>query len=503
MDTNYFDVVVCGPDLAGLVAAALLCRRGMRVLLCGHDRIPPTLAAGPYLLAREPGLLPPPDSESVARVIRELGLTQVIRRRAPALQPSLQLVFPHGRVEFGPDPERVAAELRREFPADHDTVEQTLARLRNTSSILDPLLGSDITLPPQGFWERRDVARIQGQLPSADDDWLAPLPAYHPMRAGLAALGSLSSGFSPGDLGGMIQARAYDVGRRGLFHLGSAADLRALFRTKIESFSGEVREKVTPTELVWRRGRLTGLRVRPRNETIGFGRLIWASSAASLLALSGTEAPRRLRDIAAGIRPACFRYTLCLLVRPEAIPEGMGPRVLAVRDPAKPMLEDNALCIIVGPPLAREPQQVPVWVDCLVPATAGASVGYLAVVRARVREELSRLMPFFERHLWVMASPHDGLPPEMGLPVSGSQQEPAPVAPVPMTAALSCDLPRMLGVGGAPSATGLSNLFLAGSENLPGLGREGEFVSAWSVAHLIANPDRRQPRRREILIEDI
>jgi hypothetical protein len=499
VDTNYFEIVVCGPDLAGLVAAALLSRRGMRVLLCGHDRIPQFFSAGPYSLAREPGLLPPPDSESVARVMRELGHTQVIRRRAPALQPSLQFIFPQGRVEFGPDPERVAAELRREFPADHEAIEHMLARLRNTSSILDPLLGSDVSLPPQGFWEKRDVARIHSQLPGVDEDWMAPLPAYHPIRAGLAALGALSGGFSPGDLGGMIQARAYDAGRRGVFRLGSGAELRALFEDKIEGFSGEVREKVVPSELIWRRGRLTGLRVRPRHETIGFGRLIWASSVSSLLTLCGSEASRRLREIAGAIRPACFRYTLCLLVRPEAIPEGMGPRVIAVRDPAKPMLEENALAVTIGAPLPRELQHVPVWVECLVPATAGASVGYLAVVRARVREELSRLLPFFERHLWVLASPHDGLAPEIGIPVGPG--EPAPIPPVPMGAALSCDLPRMLGVGGAPSGTGIPNVLVANSENLPGLGREGEFVAAWSAARLIA-PDRRQPRRREILIED-
>ena len=37
MDTNFYDVVVCGSELTGLVAAALLGRRGFRVLLIGHD----------------------------------------------------------------------------------------------------------------------------------------------------------------------------------------------------------------------------------------------------------------------------------------------------------------------------------------------------------------------------------------------------------------------------------------------------------------------------------
>jgi phytoene dehydrogenase-like protein len=505
LDTNYFEVVVCGPDLAGLIAAALLSRRGQRVLLCGHDRQPATFQAGPYTLVREPGLLPPPDAEPVARVMRELGHAQVIRRRAPALQPGLQIIFPQHRIAVGSDPEANSAELRREFPSDCAVLEETLARLRNSSAALDPLLGSDITLPPEGFWERRDVGRIQSQLPPLDADWLAALPPYHPMRAGLAALAALTSGFSPGDITAMTQARAFDGARRGVFRLGGGGgDLRALFTDKLESFSGEVRERLVPHELVWKRGNVAGLRARPRGETIGLGRLVWAGSSALLLALCGDAAPRRLRETAAAIRPACYRYTLCLLLRLEALPEGMGARVLSVRDPEKPILEDNALHITVGAPLPRQPNRIPVWVECLVPASAAESLGYLAVIRARVREELARLLPFYDRHLWVLASPHDGLPPELGAEATG--EKPAaldPVPPTPMAPALSCDLPRMLGVGGAPLATGISNIHLASAENLPGLGREGDFVAAWGAARLIAQPGHRPgAQRREILIED-
>jgi hypothetical protein len=348
------------------------------------------------------------------------------------------------------------------------------------------------------------VGRIQGQLPPLDADWLAVLPPYHPMRAGMAALAALTSGFSPGDVTAMTQARAFDEARRGVFRLGGGAELRALFTDKIESFSGEVRERLVPHELVWKRGNVTGLRARPRGETIGLGRLIWAGSAASLLALCGDAAPRRLHETAAAIRPACYRYTLCLLLRPEALPEGMGQRVVSVRDPSKPILEENALHITVGSPAPRQLNRIPVWVECLVPAAAAESLGYLAVIRARVRDEISRLLPFSDEHLWVLASPHDGLAPELGLQAPGEKRTAfEPVPPTPMAPALSCDLPRMLGIGGAPVATGIGNIYLANAENLPGLGREGDFVSAWGVARLIAQPGHRPgARRREILIED-
>jgi hypothetical protein len=317
-------------------------------------------------------------------------------------------------------------------------------------------------------------------------------------------LAVLSSGFSPGDITSMTQARAFDGARRGVFRLGGGGDLRALFTEKIETFSGEIRERLVPHELVWKRNSVAGLRARQHGETIGLGRLVWAGSASSLLAVCGDAAPKRLRETAAAIRPVCFRYTLCLLLRPEALPEGMGARVLSIRDPAKPILEDNAILLVVGPPAPRFPDRVPVWLECLVPAAAAESLGYLAVIRARVRDELSRLIPFYDRHLWVLASPHDGLPPELGLDALGEKPPMLdPIPPTPMVPVLSCDLPRMLGVGGTPHGTGISNVHLASAENLPGLGCEGDFVSAWGVARLIAEPGHRPgTRRREILIED-
>src|SRR5204863_3859042 len=129
LDTSYFDAVVCGSDLAGLVTAALLGRRGMRVLVCGLDRAPATFSAGGYTLAREAGLLPPPESEPVARVLRELNYVQIIRRRAPALQPAFQLVVPKHRLDFGPA-EALPRELAREFPAEAATITEALGRLQ-------------------------------------------------------------------------------------------------------------------------------------------------------------------------------------------------------------------------------------------------------------------------------------------------------------------------------------------------------------------------------------
>jgi hypothetical protein len=504
LHTNHYDVVVCGTELGGLVAAALLGRRGYRVLLCGHDAHPGTINAAGYMLAAAPGVLPPIDTEPVARVLRELNHVQIIRRRAAPVFPGVQVRLPRQSFELHADELATTKALERAFPGQGDRLNLMLVRLAEVSALLDPLLGADVTLPPTGFWERREVARVEARLRAALLDPLASLPTDHPLRLAAAALTLLDGRFGPGDAGAVAQARAVTVASQGVYRLdGGMPALRALFREKLQTYSGEVREKVVPAELRWRRGRVSGLRFFPRDEVVGLGELVWAGSPGPLLALAGEHAGRRLRETASGVRPACYRYCLCLLVEPGALPPALGPRLISVQDPGRPLMEHNLLGISVGAPARGELEAVPLWVECLVPAAALTSgIGYLGLVRARVREHLHEALPELARYLLVMASPHDGLPPELpeGRPGPG---RPLPIPAAPLPALLSSDLPRALEVGAAPHGTGIPNVHLCSGDNLPGLGREGDFASAYGLVRLLAGSAATKPsRKKEIVILD-
>jgi phytoene dehydrogenase-like protein len=502
MDTNFYDVIVCGGELAGVVAAALLGRRGLRVLLVGHDGQRPSFEAGRFTLSRGPALLPAPDAPPIARVLKELSLVQVMRRRATALDPGFQVALPRHRFDVSSDAAAFGRELDREWPADRAAIEAAVARLAATSALVDPLLATEMTLPPDGFWERRELSRFESLLPRSGADPLAPLDPQHPFRAAFAAPAALGSGYGlgPGDIGPVTLARAFDQARRGLHRLeGGQAALWGLFLEKIETFSGERREKVLPVEIVQHRGRAVGLRVRPRDETIGCHTLVWAGPAAAALALLGDRPTRKAREAAQALRPVCYRYTLALLVRPQALPEGMAPRVFFIADPGRALLEENALSVTVGQANPREPEQVPVWVECLVPAPAvEAGPGHLGALRGRVREQLGRLMPFYDQHLVVAASPHDGLPPE----IPGAAVKPAPIPAQPMPAVYSAEQLRAFDASGiGHAALGIKNLFVVGRENLPGLGVEGEFVAAWGLVRLLTSSlPRRDVLRRQILV---
>ena len=53
-----------------------------------------------------------------------------------------------------------------------------------------------------------------------------------------------------------------------------------------------------------------------------------------------------------------------------------------------------------------------------------------------------------------------------------------------------------LGVTGLPHRTGLKNLLLACRQVTPGLGMEGEFITAWGAARIITKSDRRKRKFR-------
>src|SRR5687768_12725634 len=103
MDTNYYDVVVCGGETTGLITGALLARRGFRVLLIGHEADYAGFDAAGMPGSRAPSLLPPLDDGPAARVFKELDCTALARRRAPPPKVGFRVVLPGQQIDFSVD----------------------------------------------------------------------------------------------------------------------------------------------------------------------------------------------------------------------------------------------------------------------------------------------------------------------------------------------------------------------------------------------------------------
>ena len=501
MDTNFYDVVVCGGETTGLVAAALLARRGLRVLLLGHEPAHAGFDAWGATLSRAPALLPPIDETPVSRVFRELDSVALLKRRASPARGPLRVVLPGGHLDVLSDSVAFERELGRAYGSAGPRVAAAADRLGGVARLLDPLLASAIALPPTASgsgakwdaWNRccRAHAPISTPLSTSTTRSGSRAPPWRPPRQRWPPT---SSGRwrrpVPSKLPAAERPPSRAVWRDSTTFCWPASKPSVAIDANVSP----------PCEIVLRRGRAVGVRVLPRDETIGCHHLVWAGSAATLVAALGSNAPPPAKRGGGPLRIAGYRHALSLLCPTPFLPEGTPPRLLAVGDPSRPMTEDNALAITVGVPSTRVPERVPLWLECVVPPHAlDGGAGYLRALRARLVHTLGRVLPALEGKLALVASAYDGLPPEGPDAAGVSANKPIPSAAPPPV--FGPPAPRPLDVLGLPHATGIKHLYLAGRENLPGLDLEGELTSGWGVAHLVAGGHVRRttPERRMLL----
>ena len=358
-------------------------------------------------------------------------------------------------------------------------------------------------LPPDGFWERREVARLEVAAADARHGSAGAAAGGPPDARGARGPRRAVDGADAHRHRDVGEARAFDQARRGLHRLeGGYAGLYALLLERLETFSGERREKVVPVEIVMKRGRAAGIRVRPRDETIGCQHLIWAGPAPAMLALCADKPTRKGRDPGGRYGSAAIAMVFRLLVTPDAIPEGMGNRIFLIGDPARPLIEDNAVAVTVGLPAPRDPGRDP-------------DLGRVPAARARRRRR-----PRLPAHgagrasasnwracsrscrstCWCSGRPSTACRPRCRARRSRRRRRPRS----PCRRSTRRSAPARSTSGGLPHAPGIKNLWLAGRENLPGLGLEGELVSAWSVARLVTGGTtaKRDMRGRDVLLSE-
>jgi hypothetical protein len=132
--------------------------------------------------------------------------------------------------------------------------------------------------------------------------------------------------------------------------------------------------------------------------------------------------------------------------------------------------------------------------------------GALTLLEAResILKTVYEQLPFLERHVVLVDSPHDGLP--LHDYSSGVRKEidrihvvQSTPGPEPMQWLWSVEPPGYHGLAGEPVRGPIPGSFLVGTTVLPALGQEGQLVAASSAARLITRKDRTRERlRREM-----
>jgi phytoene dehydrogenase-like protein len=493
-----YDVCIVGSQLGGVVAGALLARRGFRVLHVSHDDPGFHYVDHGYVLPFGPAVIPSPRQLPAAEaVLSELGLTTDVSRALVATHTDLQLLLPRHRVDLAREPEALRAELRREWPGQAEALEQGFVRLGTLFDHAAFFLRASPPLPPQGFGERwavRKALKLASSMPGAPAEPVgkarpfAGLEDHELARSLLVAHRFL--GYRDGPASPLSLVRLLGGAFRGTQRLpGGLGTLRELVRRRIAESRGELRggpgEPALATGLELAHGRIEAVRLAGSPDAHVARAFVAAIDAERLLALFPA-------DVRAGRQAAPLRrvrvsrqlLVLNLVVKERALPPALGENVLALRDAAGGDGLDNAVFLQVLPALKEgrkgggekvaqgesAADERVVCASAFVPAGLGEAA--LRENAARLREAVAEAIPFFERHLVAESAPLLADPERAGM----SQVHPLYLS----------EGEDPLGIAGLPVRSPWKNLLFAGREVVPGLGIEGEFYAGIQAAGHVA-----------------
>jgi 2-polyprenyl-6-methoxyphenol hydroxylase-like FAD-dependent oxidoreductase len=503
---RHFDVIVLGRSLGALSAAALLARRDFRVLLLGQGQRPPSYGFGRFRLKRRSFTLLTTASPVWKRILHELAQSPRFRRMTRALDPMFVVMSEGRRVEVRPDMEQYAREIDREFPEVRQLVDELYTTFGQVNAAVDAAFERDAVWPPGTLWERIETRRAAALLPlvrGAEHDLLGKFPVGHPYReiVGLPARFASDLATASGELPPLALARLHGSWTRGIQALDDGEDeLEQFLLERIEAHGGECRLGQRAISIVVRNGRVAGVMEDGEEHMTGADSIVTDSSGEVLADLAGgdgiTSAARRDWP---RLTASAGRFVVSLVVASAALPEPLGlesfllPRTGALPDPRRPVVHLQRL--------DRGQGETVLCAECILPLR-----GSLTLLEAReaVLSTLRELLPFLDRHLLVVDSPHDGLPlidysTGAAREMDRIHLDGASAGPEPMQCLWSVEPSGYLELAGEPVRGPIPGTYLVGPTVLPALGQEGQLLAAWGACRIITKKDKnRQKMRRQM-----
>ncbi len=501
---SYYDIAVIGGTFGALVSGALLARRGFRVVWVRHDEPPATYTHDGLTLSRRPSAMPFLETPVFRRVLAELALGPVVRRKLAPIDPAYQVVLPGHRVDVLADRTGFLQELRREFPELERPLAEFYAAVDTTMTELDGFLGADVVWPPAGFFERREARRAAGahriRRDATRSDPLAVFPLVHALRTFVLAPARLVARMDPDHLPTPALLRTHGLALRAPAAFEGGRDaLAALLAEKITQHGGDSLPRERVSKIIVEHNRVAGFETDGDRQRFGCKFVVTSLDTARALRLAQHSASDALAERLLGRAPRYYQYVLNLVLDARAIPMGMAQRVVVVADQSRPLAEENLLYLECGQPDDRG--RVVVLALAILPRS-GVDEGpsYLARQRERIVRSVATVIPFLGERLIALDSPHDGRPFENLRDGTTSIVAARWRGDAETMEVVEPEAPdSYFGVCGGALRTEVSGLLSVSPQVVAGLGEEGEMLAAVSAARLVTASDRMRARlRREL-----
>jgi len=492
--TSFYDVIVLGTYIEPLLCAALLAREGLRVLVLGQGAPEPAYELAGVEVEPEPLTITGAQSPIVQNTLGELALQQDLRQRIVDRSDVFQLLLPEHRINVHTEADKWLGELMRELPNVRRQAADITRTLGEVRLELDAMIARRLTWPPETFVERQQFAlSTTGQrYDRQGQGWTSwhQLAMRHPLRTAFDAVLPHVSGLLPAQHSDATRARLHGHVLSGVTELtGGWTWFREALFTRIRSWGSDVRPRDQADAIRHERRNGHTIRLARTDEKIGCSQIVHGTAISELSRLLPERAPMTAMFERVGEpRSRAYRSAVHILMRKRGMPAGLEP--LALLCTSATVHEKSFL--VRTRDVDRD--HVLVTANRLIEEhRIDTASSPLRFVREEAVDALRGIIPFFDDHAIWIDSPHDGLPPHAfrgstELPCS----EPWARGPYTMQAVYEYPTRRALGVCALPTRTPVRGVFLCNGQVAPGLGFEGPFLTATSVAKIVGSQYRRQ-----------
>ena len=446
LQRRVYDVAIIGPDLGGAATAALLAKRGLRVLMAPLSQAGVARDSDGWLLPAAHPMIPPLRQLSGSIfALDELGLAADLQRQSSGTATgAFQLLGDELRLSLPADQLRRRAELRRELGEEAASTEAALESLEQLGRAWDPFVSEPPPLPARGFFERRKLRKI---LPN-------PLPEVPQGIVGeaLHALAPFAASLV-GDTAPEATAReAAALFRAPLRLWGGAAQLADLLRAKAETAGAHLTTESCSRLRLSRKSAMFEL----AGAEVQVNMVVLACPPETIRSLcDGGGRPELAVAEEADLKVERKEALAHFVVRPEGLPQALEEAALLFGNPLGPLL-------ISAVPARRARGEVAGERLLTVGRIVDAGFSDGKALLSSVRQALDPVLPFFDRHVLHESAELDPVHGQRILkPHEGLHSEP---------------------IGLRPVSAAHERVLFASREVYPGFGLEGAILAARSCA---------------------
>ncbi len=468
-----FDVTIIGTEPAGLVAGALLVKRGFSVLVVDVESQKLQVKKEGYTLTSFPGLFMGfSQGQIFSEIFTELGIPFLEKKRFVLAEPGYQVVMPDVRLDVRQGRDELYKLLKDEFGADAASIMSILGEVDRYSSVVRSLLTQDVVYPAYGVREKYRLNRACGQLgvdfkEGSQMDFAEFLQGYPLTPKGRAFLESqfqFLSPMYPENPTLIFAAFVLAWTNKGIFKVeGGLKVLEDICKERISSYRGKLHRTSEIEDIEF--GRINEIKMAEVKEPVRCKKFLVCTNIEQFFSRFSPKSAKGSFGEKLALPPhRTHEFTLYVAI---------DENVILLVDPENPQKAGNVIFVSLSP--AESPEYAPAGKRLIAATTLVEENGDIPPQTARklcdqIMDALRDMIPFLDDFTEFIAYDES-----YALYQATRKQTFQPVI----------DPEDRFGIGCLTNRTPHNEVIYTGKATLPGLGMEGEGISALTAANLL------------------